>query len=246
MKKALATDPTTHPTVSLTVPDLLRVIQTKDQLLVEREALIKEQQKLLRLMEEQLRLARLRRFDASSEKLSFQGTLFDEAELEVSLKEVETQLPEEEKRPAGKSRQADGYSKRLPRIQVHLSLSEEERVGASKTFYTKVKEELDIVPAQAQVIEYWQEKAVFEDSEEGAPRSRRRSVRSIPWANARPASSYWPGSWWPNMPMPCRCTGSRASSNAMGAGSVAPPWPTGSSAWAMSSNHCSTCCGSIS
>jgi|UPI0002D91DFE hypothetical protein len=42
MKKARATDPTTLPTVSLTVPDLLRVIQTKDRLLVEREALIKE------------------------------------------------------------------------------------------------------------------------------------------------------------------------------------------------------------
>jgi transposase len=115
-----------------------------------------------------LRLARLRRFGASSERLSFQGTLFDEAELEVSLEEVETQLPEEEKRPAGKPRQADGYSERLPRIQVYLSLSEEEKAGASKTFYTKVKEELDIVPAQARGIEYWQEKAVFKDSEGGS------------------------------------------------------------------------------
>ncbi|WP_419631445.1 hypothetical protein, partial [Thiolapillus sp.] len=39
--------------------------------------------------EEELRLARLRKFGARSEKLPFQGELFDEAELEVSLEEVE-------------------------------------------------------------------------------------------------------------------------------------------------------------
>ncbi|WP_419631443.1 transposase domain-containing protein, partial [Thiolapillus sp.] len=39
------------------------------------------------LLEEQLRLARLRKFGARSEKLPFQGELFDEAELEVSLED---------------------------------------------------------------------------------------------------------------------------------------------------------------
>ena len=39
--------------------------------------------------------------------------------------------------------------------------------GASKTFFTKVKEELQFIPAQLKVLEYWQEKAVFEqDGEE--------------------------------------------------------------------------------
>ena len=48
-----------------------------------------------------------------------------------------------------------------------LTLSDEERVGASKTFFTKVKEELQFIPAQLKVLEYWQEKAVFEqDGEE--------------------------------------------------------------------------------
>ena len=57
--------------------------------------LIAEQQKLLKLLEEQLRLARQRRFGASSEKLPFQGDFFDEAELEVALSDVEAQLPDE-------------------------------------------------------------------------------------------------------------------------------------------------------
>jgi len=60
---------------------------------------------------------------------------------------------------------ADGFDENLPRIQVRLTLDEEEKAGANKTFFSKVKEELDIVPAQARVIEYWQEKAVFEQED---------------------------------------------------------------------------------
>ena len=66
-----------------------------------------------------------------------------------------------------KRRKADGFDENLPRIQVRLTLDEEEKAGASRTFFSKVKEELDIVPAQARVIEYWQEKAVF-DTEDGS------------------------------------------------------------------------------
>ena len=40
-------------------------------------------------------------------------------------------------------------------MQVRLTLDEDEKAGANKTFFSKVKEELDIVPAQARVIEYW-------------------------------------------------------------------------------------------
>ena len=173
----------------LPAADLLRILEEKDHLLAdqevrlsnqeaelakqqallkERETLIAEQQKLLRLLEEQLRLARLRKFGARSEKLPFQGELFDEAELEVSLEEVEKELAEAEpKKPRKRHTKADGFDENLPRIQVHLELDAEEKAGARKTFFSKVKEELDIVPAQARVIEYWQEKAVF-DTEDGS------------------------------------------------------------------------------
>ena len=167
---------------SLPAADLLRILEEKDRLisdqeaelakqqalLKEREALIAEQQKLLRLMEEQLRLARLRRFGSSSEKLPFQGELFDEAELEVSLEEVEKELAEAEaepKKPRKRRTKGDGFDENLPRIQVRLTLDEDEKAGADKIFFSKVKEELDIVPAQARVIEYWQEKAVFDTPE---------------------------------------------------------------------------------
>ena len=163
--------------------ELLQVLEQKDQalehkdhLIEERNQLIAEQQKLLKLLEEQLRLARQRRFGSSSEKIPFQGELFDEAELEVALSDVEDQLPDDEPaKPPRKKR--EGFSDKLPRVQIHLPLSDEEKVGASKTFFTKVKEELDIIPAQARVIEYWQEKAVFDDND----------GRQIVKAAARPA-----------------------------------------------------------
>ena len=150
------------------MPELLDVIEQKDTLIAERDhviaerdRVIAEQQKLLKLMEEQLRLARQRRFGSSSEKQPHQGDFFDEAELEVALSEVEAQLPNEApSKPKRKPR--EGFSDKLPRVRIELPLSDAEKAGASQTFFSKVKEELDIVPAQARVLEYWQEKAVFE------------------------------------------------------------------------------------
>lgn len=54
---------------------------------------------------------------------------------------------------SAKKRSRIGLSKDLPRHQVHYRLSEEEKVGAVDTFFNAVKEELDIAPAKARVIE---------------------------------------------------------------------------------------------
>ncbi len=118
---------------------------------------------IIELLEEKLRLARARNFAASSEKLPFQVELFDEAEVEVTLSELEAQLAEEDAqsdKPKNKKRQR-GFSGDLPRKRIELCLSEEEKSGAVKTFFSKVKEELEYIPAQLNVLEYWQEKAVF-------------------------------------------------------------------------------------
>ncbi len=177
-KQALSAPPT--------VSELLELVASKDALLEQKEQLIAErdqviaghqrtladhqhviteQQKLLKLLEEELRLAKLRRFGSSSEKLPFQGDFFDEAELEQALSDVEQQLAEAGEPPRRKAprKKRAGFADKLPRVRVDIALSDEEKAGASRTFFTKIKEELDIVPAKAQVIEYWQEKAVFED-----------------------------------------------------------------------------------
>lgn len=122
---------------------------------------------IIELLEEKLRLARARNFASSSEKLSVQVELFDEAEVEVTLSELEAQLAEEEAetaKPKKKTRQR-GFSDNLPRKRIELCLSEDEKAGAVKTFFSKVKEELEYIPAQLTVLEIWQEKAVFSNDD---------------------------------------------------------------------------------
>ncbi len=165
----------------LTAAELVALLNQKDQLLEEQDDVLKarqkhlddknhiilEQQKRIALIEEYLRLARIQRYGSSSEKMPCQSDLFDEAELDVALSELEAQLPEDDEvvhKTRPKQKRERGFSEKLPRVQIHLTLSDEEKAGASKTFFTKVKEELDIIPAQARVLEYWQEKAVFDDA----------------------------------------------------------------------------------
>ncbi len=113
--------------------------------LVEKQ--VDEQQESLRhrdnrilLLEELLRLRKIQKFTASSEKLAFQISLSDEADT------------------AKKKIRKRGFSASLERLRIELTLSDEQRAGASSTFFTKVKEELDYIPAKLQVLEYWREK----------------------------------------------------------------------------------------
>lgn len=138
-----------------------RLLEEKDQIIAHHKKQIAEYKKLLKLFEEAERLAKLRKFGASSEKSSFQIDFFDEAELEEAFNDLESQIPDEHKPEKPPRKKRCGFSDKLPRVRVELTLSEEEKAGAINTFFTKVKEELDIIPAQAQVLEYWQEKAVF-------------------------------------------------------------------------------------
>lgn len=128
-------------------------------------AKLKQQENLIKILEEQLRLAQIRIFATKSEKLppTAQIHLFDEAELETELEALDDQLSGDDEnvaKPRPKQRQR-GFSPKLTRKRVELLLPEAEKAGASRTFFTKVKEELDYIPARMIVLEYWQEKAVF-------------------------------------------------------------------------------------
>lgn len=114
------------------------------------------------MLEEYLRLERARLYGRSSEKDETQGALFDEAELCADEQEASPALSAPGPQPR-KNAGRKGLSKSLPRHQVHLNLSDAEKAGAIDTFYSLAKEELDIEPAKARVIEYLQEKAVFAD-----------------------------------------------------------------------------------
>jgi len=120
----------------------------------------------IELLEEMLRLKRVQQFAARSEKSAYQAELFDEAEAQAEMEDLAERLPETDTqehgvRPQRKRRQR-GFSDSLPRERIELTLPAEDKVGASKVFFAKVKEELHYIPAQLKVLEYWQEKAVFE------------------------------------------------------------------------------------
>lgn len=147
-------------------------IAAQDNLLREREQALKAAEQRIAQLEEIIRLHKAQQYGASSEKSRFQLGLFDEAELAAALDELIDQLPVEDNeseqikqlRKERKSRQR-AFGQELPRKRVELRLPEEQKRGAIKTFFTKVKEELEYIPAQLNVLEYWQEKAVFAGEE---------------------------------------------------------------------------------
>lgn len=169
---------------SLPTPDALMValleqqklLEQKDEALDKQSAEIRNQQARINILEEKLRLMNQRKFGTSSEKnISQQDWLADEAEVLADGEpdpddgEVDEHSDCEEKAGDKKSPRKravrDRFSSELPRIQRFLHLSDEERQGAIETFFVKVKEELDIIPAQVQVIEVMQEKAVYLNEE---------------------------------------------------------------------------------
>ena len=124
----------------------------------------------IELLEEALRLSKIKRFAPSSEQ-SGQMSLFDDAEVGATVEfeavddieaieeavDLESIEPSQPKQKPGRK----PFAANLPRVQIFITLSDEEKAGAISTFFTKVKEELDIIPAQVRVLEYMQEKAVF-------------------------------------------------------------------------------------
>lgn len=139
-------------------------IQIQDQQIQTHVKTIKHRDQYIDYLEEKLRLAKVQKFSATSEKLAYQIDLFDEVELEQAIADIDAQLPGDlltEAAVASKKTRKRGFSPSLTRIRVDLTLTGAEKVGAARTFFTKVKEELEYIPAQLNVLEYWQEKAVF-------------------------------------------------------------------------------------
>lgn len=155
--KALAAEetPAASPFYEDNIDKLFALLDCKDQV-------IAEQRKRIQILEEYLRLERVRRFGPGSEKSPLQAELFNEAETQAELSPSKDDAPEARPSPKGKGGRK-GLSRKLPRHQVYIPLPEADKAGAVETFYSVVKEELDIVPAKVRVIEYLQEKAVFVD-----------------------------------------------------------------------------------
>ncbi len=152
------------------------VIHEKDSVIDKKSVVIAEQKERIGILEEYLRLERARLYGRSTEK-SNQGEMFNEAD----LAECDDEQPEPETKKNNKTNKGrKPLSKTIPRHQVHIDLSDDEKEGAINTFYTKVKEELDIIPAKVRVLEYLQQKAVFIEQDEHQQDKRAIKAAKLP------------------------------------------------------------------
>ena len=158
MKRPVNFDSKQQGNSAINLAEHLALLSEKDEMLELKSEVISSLKKRVSILEEALRLSKIKRFSATSEQ-SAQGELFDEAEVEIETAEEanEDEQPAAAKKKPGRK----PFAVTLPRKQIFINLTDEEKAGAIDTFYSKVKEELDIIPAQVRVLEYMQEKAVF-------------------------------------------------------------------------------------
>jgi transposase len=151
------------------------------------ELLLAQRDQQIASLKEQLRLAAANRYGRSSEKYAVvndvQGRLFDEAELAVETEEgVETQQVTSHTRTVkrGKRIKLPDY---LPRVRVEYTLPEAELIGPEGEVFVKIgediSEQLDIIPAQVQVIQHVRFKYAVKGREENGVKIAPRPVQTL-------------------------------------------------------------------
>lgn len=147
---------------------------------------VRQKEAHIAILEEIIRSEKQKRFGRSSEKHPGQAELFNEVEALCDDTDILSQEESDEPQPIYKDLGTKAKTGRkplpkdLPRIQKQLCLTESEKKGAIRTFFVFAKEELDIVPAQIRVIQYYQEKAVFPDDSAKAIVSAKLPKHPIP------------------------------------------------------------------
>jgi len=135
--------PTDSAGLLVEIDELTRVVKSNSEV-------ISKQKKHIAILEEALRLSKIKRFAPSSEQ-SQQLSLFDEAENEADSDsdesldqaldcEDEENIEDEQPSSSTKEKKKPGrkpFSDKLPREQIFLHLSDEEKQGAIDTFSKK-------------------------------------------------------------------------------------------------------------
>ena len=170
--------------------------------------LLQENQSLkqhIALLEEKLRLASLKRFAASSEKADDdQLGLFNEAEevasgaapAEATASDDTTVVPEHTRKKPGRK----PLPEHLPRVVIEYDLAEADKVCGCGCCKTKIgaetSEQLDIIPAQIQVLQHVRFKYACrscEDTDDDGPTVMTAPIppQPIPKSNASPGLLAW-------------------------------------------------------
>jgi transposase len=113
-------------------------------------------------LEDQFRLAQLKRFSPSSEKANRQGCLFNEAEQDAAAYPEEDEfddMPDRQPTAPARKRGRKSLPAHLPRQRVEHDLPESEKVcaccqGALHRMGEETSEQLDIIPATVQALQH--------------------------------------------------------------------------------------------
>ena len=140
---ALNTPSTKADYSGLSRDELLELIVDRDKAVAAKDESLKHIEKRVRLLEDLLRLEKVKRFARSSEKMTQQECLFSDEELKACLASNDEQdlleqtltadTDKKKKRKPGSGRKP--LSKSIPREQIKLELSEQDRAGAASTFF---------------------------------------------------------------------------------------------------------------
>jgi len=165
------------------------LLAEKEKVLSEKEAVITQKSQRIDLLEEYVRLHKLKQFGRKSEAAPSQQEMFNEAEFSV---EAEAYLPPEE---AGASTPSKSKPRRqplpadLPRVIIEHDLPEAEKAcpcGCQRSEMGEVRsEQLDIVPAKVQVLVHVRKKYACQQCEDGVITAT-LPPQPIPKSNASP------------------------------------------------------------
>lgn len=154
--------------------------------------MIAERDQRIVVLEEFIRLQKLQRFAATSEKSADQADLFNEAELcevaEQALTAQEAQVKADTDKPKIKPRR-QLLPAELPRLRVEHELDEHDKYcpcGCQREVIGEdVSEQLDIIPAKVQVIRHVRKKYACPQCEQGVVTAP-LPLQPIPKSNASP------------------------------------------------------------
>ncbi|UTW02797.1 IS66 family transposase [Amphritea atlantica] len=155
--------------------------------------IIEQQANRIAALEESLRLQKLKKFGASSEKSPDQQEMFNEAELSMVVEEYLTESEAEQAQTELKTPKAKPGRKPLPaglpRVRIEHDLSELEKqcpCGHERTEIGETtSEQLDIIPAQIRVLVNVRKKYACPTCEDGV-QTALLPPQPIPKSNASP------------------------------------------------------------
>ena len=165
-------------------------------MLIQKTKFLLEIDQRIAILEEIIRLEKLRGFGSSSEKTADQQDMFNEAELGEAHDEImseDEQLKDTQDKTqttAKPKRGRKALPKDLPRIYIEHDLSEHEKIcacGCQKTHIgDETSEQLDIIPAKTQVIVNVRKKYACQQCEEQGVQTAALPPQPIPKSNAAP------------------------------------------------------------